>query len=109
MDGDRGRRADRPPATERYFLSRGLAVFRECVAKFSCPGCSAWSRPVWQRSAGPLRRLCAVPGVDSYSGAGAEAGLNTHRCRQWSSFGRRQPRPCRLGGGETRRRLPGTP
>jgi hypothetical protein len=38
MDGDLGRRADRPPATERYFLSRGLAVFGECVAKFSCPG-----------------------------------------------------------------------
>src|SRR4029077_2725588 len=33
-----GRRADRLPAIGRYFLSRGLAVFRECVAKFSCPG-----------------------------------------------------------------------
>jgi len=58
MDGELGRRADRPPATERYFLSCGLAVFRECVGEVQLPGgCSAWSRPVWQRSAGPLRRF----------------------------------------------------
>jgi len=83
MDGDLGRRADRPPATERGFS----VAWSGCVAgmrgEVQLPGgCSAWSRPVWQRSAGPLRRLCAVPGVDWYSGAGAGAGLNTHRCRQ---------------------------
>jgi hypothetical protein len=59
------------------WLSSGNA-WRSSAAR----GCSAWSRPVRQRSAGPLRRLRAVPGVDWYSGPGAGAGLNTHRGRQ---------------------------
>ena len=109
MDGDLGRRADRPPATERYFLSRGVAVLRECAAKFSCPG-------------------GAVPGHDRYGSGLRDRSADCERSRALTGIRRRRrgglehgsmsamifiraPVAVALsaGWGRTRRRLPGIP
>jgi len=60
------------------FLSRGLVVFRECVAKFSCLGVQCLVTTGMAVVCGTAPPITSGPGVDSYSGTGAGAGLNMH-------------------------------